>query len=156
MTCSLSHTTFPSAVPGCIQQGSTSDLNEKAVKKRKRRRVALNELVSVIPIPKRDEYSDRTKSRLWSSAEELYTNAARNGIEFASEGWNWRTVTEDDQMIICNNESGERELVHPIHIHNLLIERGILKVEDPREATLKPAPCPPPKACVNNVEKSST
>lgn len=86
-------------------------------RKRSKRRVCLDESVSVVPIPMRSEYSDRVKERLWSSATELYQNAARNSIEFAAEGWNWRTVTEDEKMLVCT-VSGE--LIHPIHLHNAL------------------------------------
>lgn len=49
---------------------------------------------------------------MWSSATELYQNAARNSLEFAAEGWNWRTVTDDEHMIVA--PSGER--IHPIHL----------------------------------------
>jgi DNA-binding transcriptional regulator PaaX len=92
---------------------------------RKKRRVSLNTSVSIFPIPMRTEYSEKVRERLWSSAVELYTNAARNSIEFASEGWNWRTVTEDEQMILCH-KSGE--LIHPVHIHNLLAGHGLQSV----------------------------
>lgn len=61
----------------------------------------------------RTEYPNR--ERLWCSASELYQNAARNTIEFASEGFNWRNAAADDQMIVM--PSGER--VHPIHFMNM-------------------------------------
>jgi len=67
-----------------------------------------------MPIPSRTEYSNSAKERLWSSANDLYRNAVRNSIEFASEGWNWRTVADDDQMV--QSPSGER--IHPIHMMN--------------------------------------
>merc|ERR1719223_1398489 len=35
-----------------------------------------------------------------------------NAVEFAAEGWDWRSVTEDDGMFVCT-VSGE--LVHPVH-----------------------------------------
>jgi hypothetical protein len=63
---------------------------------KKKTRIAFQEDVEVMPIPTRYEYSDRIKSRIWSNRHELQENAERNAIEFASEGWNWKTVTEDD------------------------------------------------------------
>ena len=68
-----------------------------------------------MPIPSRTEYSNSVKERLWSSANDLYRNAVRNSIEFASEGWNWRNVADDEQMI--QSPSGER--IHPIHMMNV-------------------------------------
>uniref|UniRef100_A0A7R9W123 Uncharacterized protein n=1 Tax=Pseudictyota dubia TaxID=2749911 RepID=A0A7R9W123_9STRA len=100
---------------------SRSQLSQESLagtkRKRTRRRVSLKADVAVVPIPRREEYSDRIKERLWSSAAELYRNAARNAVEFASEGWNWRNVTEDEDMLV-HSVSGE--LVHPVHLQNVL------------------------------------
>jgi hypothetical protein len=79
--------------------------------------VTLHSKVSVIPIPARDEYSPRARESMWSSFTEMARNIARNSIEFASEGWNWRSVIEDDDMLV-HDVSGE--LIHPIHIQNAL------------------------------------
>lgn len=57
------------------------------------------------------------RQRLWTSGQELYQNAARNTVEFASEGWNWRSVTEDENML-RHTISGE--LIHPVHLHNAM------------------------------------
>ena len=86
--------------------------------KPRKTRIMFQEDVEVMPIPTRYEYSDRIKSRIWSNRHELQENAERNAVEFASEGWNWRNVTEDDGMYICS-QSGE--LVHPIHLKHLTI-----------------------------------
>lgn len=95
-----------------------SSIDTKSSKRSKsKRKVSLRNDVAVVPIPMRGEYPDRVKERLWSSASELYLNAARNSIEFASEGWNWRNVTEDENMIICNSSG---EMIHPVHLHNLI------------------------------------
>ncbi|KAL3765729.1 hypothetical protein ACHAWU_009697 [Discostella pseudostelligera] len=82
-------------------------------KTKTKRRVSLHHDVAVIPIPMRTEYPNR--ERIWCSASELYQNAARNTIEFASEGFNWRNVAADEQMV--QMPSGER--IHPIHFMNM-------------------------------------
>mmetsp|Transcript_24141 Transcript_24141/g.46182 ORF Transcript_24141/g.46182 Transcript_24141/m.46182 type:complete len:96 (+) Transcript_24141:574-861(+) len=63
----------------------------------------------------RTEYPDPIRERIWSSASELYHNAARNTIEFASEGFDWRNAADDSQMV--HSVQGER--IHPIHYMNL-------------------------------------
>jgi hypothetical protein len=79
---------------------------------KQRRRLNFNETVKVVPIPMRNEYSNRVRTRLWSNALEIHENAARNTIEFAAEGWDWRTVLEDESMYVC---VATGELIHPCH-----------------------------------------
>jgi len=89
---------------------------EKLIKRRKmdgeRKSLGFNETVQVVPIPMRNEYSNRVRQRLWSNAEEIHENATRNTVEFASEGWDWRSVIEDDGMYVC---VATGELIHPCH-----------------------------------------
>lgn len=108
----------------CSDDAETAD--------KKSRRIAFQEDVEVIPIPTRYEYSDRIKSRIWSNRHELQENAERNALEFAAEGWNWRTVTEDDGMFIC---SVSGELVHPIHLQHLMQEEA--SMETPSQPSLE-------------------
>lgn len=90
--------------------------------KTKTTRIAFQDQVEVMPIPTRHEYSNRIKSRIWSNRYELQENAERNAVEFASEGWNWRNVTEDEGMYIC---SVSGELVHPAWVGGLpTVENG--------------------------------
>jgi hypothetical protein len=101
---------------------TVEEKNEDDVTKRRTTRIAFQEEVDVLPIPTRHEYSDRIKSRIWSNRHELQENAERNAVEFASEGWNWRNVTEDEGMYIC---SASGELVHPAWVGDLpKLERG--------------------------------
>ena len=91
---------------------SHTSSNSASKKLKSKRRVSLHNDVAVVPIPSRTDYTNLVKERLWSSATELYQNAARNSLEFAAEGWNWRNVTDDEHMIVA--PSGER--IHPIHL----------------------------------------
>lgn len=94
-----------------------SSFDNRSTKRRRiRRKVSLNHNVEIVPIPMREEYPEPIKARIWSTASELYENAVRNSIEYAAEGWNWRTAIEDENMIIDNNSG---VMIHPIHLHNL-------------------------------------
>ena len=60
---------------------------------KKPKTLSFHETVEIVPIPMRSEYSNRVRSRLWSSAMELQENAARNTVEFASEGYVWKSIS---------------------------------------------------------------
>jgi hypothetical protein len=96
---------------------SRSPKKKVKVEQKQKKRVSVNKVVIVVPIPSRAEYCSETRQRIWSSAAELYANAARNTVEFASEGWNWRNVLEEDQMLVHQNNG---EFIHPIHLQNVL------------------------------------
>mmetsp|Transcript_26817 Transcript_26817/g.39722 ORF Transcript_26817/g.39722 Transcript_26817/m.39722 type:complete len:208 (+) Transcript_26817:55-678(+) len=83
-----------------------------AEKKERKPKLTFNDDVSVAHIPMRTEYSDRVRSRLWSNRYEIHENATRNAIEFQAEGWDWRSVTEDEGMFVCTSSG---ELIHPVH-----------------------------------------
>lgn len=83
---------------------------------RKKSVVVFDNQVSVVPIPKHQEYSQRIRSRLWCNKTELRNMAARNTLEYQAEGWHPSTVVEDDQFI--TTASGDR--IHPVHLHRLL------------------------------------
>ena len=74
--------------------------------------ISFDELVSVLPIPHHEAYSDRIRSRVWSDRFEIMSNVRRNTIEFAAEGWDWRNVVEDEMLHPCP-DTGER--IHPVH-----------------------------------------
>jgi hypothetical protein len=64
----------------------TCDKQQIASSGKRKKSLNFNESVNVVPIPMRDEYSNRVRTRLWSNAIEIHENATRNTIEFAAEG----------------------------------------------------------------------
>ena len=110
--------TISSADPAtatAADSGANSGSGQWNGKKRKRC-ITFRDHVRVTPIPMRSEYSHRIRDRLWSNRLELHENAQRNAVEFSSEGWDWRTVTEDEGMYRC---SVTGDLIHPVHCqHN--------------------------------------
>lgn len=104
------------------------DENSSTTVKKKQSRIAFSDDVTVIPIPMRNEYSERVRSRIWSNRFELQENAQRNAVEFAAEGWNWRQVKEDGEMFIC---SVSGELVHPVHCQHLVDEEDDDDYDEP-------------------------
>ena len=76
------------------------------------RKIFFSDHVSVLLIPMRNEYSSWTKKRLWNNRFETNANIARNTVEFAAEGWNWRMATEDEGMY---KDAVSGALIHPVH-----------------------------------------
>mmetsp|Transcript_29647 Transcript_29647/g.59394 ORF Transcript_29647/g.59394 Transcript_29647/m.59394 type:complete len:563 (-) Transcript_29647:189-1877(-) len=89
-----------------------------------RRKVSFHSAVKATTIPSRSSYSDRIRTRLWSSTEDIHHNAVRNELEYAYDGNDWRKVREENDFICFSNEylepSGRviptEELVHPVHV----------------------------------------
>ncbi|KAG7353766.1 hypothetical protein IV203_003121 [Nitzschia inconspicua] len=69
--------------------------------------------VQVMRIPSRKQYPEDIKKSLWASLSEISENARRNSIEYTAEGWDWRTVLEEDDMYV-HPRTGEH--VHPVHV----------------------------------------
>lgn len=61
-------------------------------------------------IPSRHDYSPTAKATLWTTRDEIYENASRNTIEYASEGWDINQVLEDERMV---DYFGQK--IHPVH-----------------------------------------
>ena len=89
-----------------------SSSSNQTLDKRRKKQIQFNDHVSVVPIPMRNEYSERVRARLWSDRYEIHDMASRNALEFAAEGWDWKNVIEDDGMFVC---TASGELIHPVH-----------------------------------------
>jgi hypothetical protein len=74
------------------------------------RKLSFDCAVTVHPIPARSRYSGRIRAAMWTPPAELHQNIARNSYEYAAEGWDWRQVADDEDMVVY---AGER--IHPIH-----------------------------------------
>lgn len=98
----------------CSSNSTTSTAGSST--RSRRSVVAFDDNVSVVPIPKHQEYSNRIRSRLWCDRRELRSMAARNTIEYQAEGWHPSTVIEDEGFITMS--TGER--IHPVHFQRLL------------------------------------
>lgn len=79
--------------------------------------------VSVLLIPNRSDYADR--DAIWIHRKEYRESAARNHMEFAADGWDWRKATEERDFIYCQNK-----LVHPAHFahRECNLQRQFLKI----------------------------
>lgn len=78
--------------------------------------VVFDNEVSVVPIPKHQEYSQRIRKSLWCDRQSMRIMVNRNTLEYQAEGWNPSTVVEDEGFI--TTATGER--IHPVHLHRLL------------------------------------
>jgi hypothetical protein len=94
---------------------------------RRKTTVVFDDNVSVISIPSHSDYSERIRSRTWADRYEIADMASRNMLEFASEGWDWRNVAGDEDMLLIDGE-----LIHPIHRNSLLAAVLNRKIPYPR------------------------
>ena len=80
-----------------------------------RRRIQFNSNVMVVPIPSRHAYSKRIKQAFWMDGAEIQATAERNRYEFASEGWDYQQVLEDEDMYM---DVATGQLVHPCWVED--------------------------------------
>ena len=82
-------------------------------RQRRCRMITFNPVVQVWFIASHHSYSDRTKKLMWSTTNEIVSNARRNTVEFAFEGWNVHAVLEEHDMFLDPDSSS---FIHPVHL----------------------------------------
>mmetsp|Transcript_28188 Transcript_28188/g.39656 ORF Transcript_28188/g.39656 Transcript_28188/m.39656 type:complete len:306 (+) Transcript_28188:40-957(+) len=82
-------------------------------KQNHRRSVSFEKTVSVRTIPKRNAYSSRIQKDLWATPNEVHQSTNRNILEFSADRWDWKHVTEEEDMVY-NYQT--KEYIHPIHV----------------------------------------
>jgi hypothetical protein len=80
-----------------------------------RRKVSFDSTVKATTIPARFSYSQRVRTKLWSSSEDIVNNAIRNEFEFSFDGSDWRRIREEKDFISVAPLSEEK--LHPAHFY---------------------------------------
>jgi hypothetical protein len=73
--------------------------------------------VRIHPIPSHKVYSNRVKQTIWTCADELNFNVARNSLEFSYEDWNADNVVDEESGLIWYSHGVG--WVHPVHFLDL-------------------------------------
>jgi len=97
-----------------------------------RNSVRFHSKVLVKRIPSRKQYPESIKRSIWSSLSEIRKSAARNTIEFQSEGCDWRYAIEENCMYY-HPKSGQ--YIHPIHVKMAFSSASTLHVDNKKEET---------------------
>lgn len=117
-----SQVTMPSLLRRESSKTSRGELSNNSASRRPRSKVSFDSTVIATTIPSRFSYSDRIRSRLWSSTNDIYANAIRNEHEFSYDHNDWRTASEEGEFSPssqnCSSSgqlSAQEQLVHPFH-----------------------------------------
>lgn len=98
-----------------IQWETTFAKRPRRYSRIRERLVQFDSDVMVKPIASHKQYSNRIKHELWNDLDEIRENAHRNQVEYQSEGMEWESVLEDEDMYVDANTG---ELIHPYWIEN--------------------------------------
>ena len=98
-------------------------------------------LVSILPIPSRKDYSAAMRVHVWGSRVDRMLSERRNLLEFASEGFDWQQVVDDEDLL--------QDKEHPIHANPV---RAAALLRELSESGSRKRPASPPRL----VEESST
>jgi hypothetical protein len=133
------------AVPAQGSQGPP-----RSRRSRRRKKIEFSETVRVMLIPSHADYDNEEKEAIWASKKAIAAMASNNFIEFAAEGWDWRNVVEDDDMIQVpgGDENGGVKMQHPIHSNPYLKDALIRGIPYPIPARA----VTPPDGCVEQAD----
>jgi hypothetical protein len=96
-----------------INQMHSMSLSDHSIQPR--RKVSFDSTVKATTIPARFSYSQRVRTKLWSSSEDIVNNAIRNEFEFSFDGSDWRRIREEKDFISVAPLSEEK--LHPAHFY---------------------------------------
>ena len=82
------------------------------IRSNRRRRLQFDPAVRVHPIPSHGVYSQRVRHTIWTGADELAENVARNSLEFSYEDWDSQKVLDEDTGLVYHQGG---EWIHPVH-----------------------------------------
>jgi hypothetical protein len=101
---------------GEINHANSMSLSEHSTLSN-RRKVSFDSTVRATTIPPRQSYSQRVRTKLWSSSEDILNNAIRNEFEFQYDGHDWRRIREESDFIPLDPSSDEK--IHPAHFYGM-------------------------------------
>ena len=90
---------------------------------RPRRRVTFardDALETTVLIPHFRDYEPEERNSIWSSCDEVDAIRERAIKEFLYEGWDWRSVLEDDRFIPVRVSSDYTIMVHPASVSDFM------------------------------------
>eukprot|EP00956_Cyclotella_meneghiniana_P042739 scaffold249308_cov70-Cyclotella_meneghiniana.AAC.9 len=107
--------TEASSVSNTTASFSFNSLHREINEIRRHRKVSFDAKVKEATIPNRHSYSQRIRTKLWSSSEDIAHNAMRNEFEFSFDGRDWRNSREESDFISIAPSSDEK--IHPAHFY---------------------------------------
>mmetsp|Transcript_3769 Transcript_3769/g.5087 ORF Transcript_3769/g.5087 Transcript_3769/m.5087 type:complete len:235 (-) Transcript_3769:275-979(-) len=78
-------------------------------------RVTFNDSVTEYPIHHFDEFPLEIRSNIWTAGRDVSINKKRNKKEYKYDFCDWRSATEEDEMVL---DTLTGELIHPVHLES--------------------------------------
>lgn len=102
--------------------------------------VMFDPVISIYPIPPRSSYTH--PHEVWSSFAEIEAMKTRNWLEFAADGFDWRNVAEEDDMVMSQTTNENHGTpIHPIHTNPLLGSALLRRIPYPQAQHVEAIGC---------------